>query len=327
MNFKKSFALFAAATLFLNIGTHSFAYPGGSNTEMQKIEKEQFSYYRECDRQTGLILEEYDTLFNGVNDTDYVALATSMSMDKSDRILAMDFITQIYSDVDSNEKTYLKSYIESYAPYSGKKELVLFCNKLSAKRFAVRGTYSRLDAKNYALQYYNGTNSSYPNLRYLGGDCANFVSQCLHAGGKSMSGSWYIYKRNSSYPSPKTVKELNSSWTVADPSAWISAKEFNNYWSSNSTTYTYSVQDYKEKHKDIYKENIGIGDVVQLLKPVLWWYEGYHTMIIVGFNGVDSDFIYAAHSRDTNNSSILKNICDDSANSYKNYQIEFFHIN
>lgn len=49
---------------------------------------------------------------------------------------------------------------------------------------ALSGGYtSHIDAENYAKKYYKNANtSSYKDLSNKGGDCANFVSQCLNAG-------------------------------------------------------------------------------------------------------------------------------------------------
>ena len=44
----------------------------------------------------------------------------------------------------------------------------------------------------YADRFALGRNRSrYPDLHTLGGDCANFVSQCLQAGGLPFAGDWY----------------------------------------------------------------------------------------------------------------------------------------
>jgi hypothetical protein len=326
MKAKRLFALMLALMLVLGTGTTTFAAENVSKNELQAIEQEMYDYYRDCDEQTGIILEEYDTLLNGNNDIDYVDLATSLSMDKADRIAAMNFITQIYDDVNDSERVYLKSYIKSYAPYTEEEDLHAFCEELVTTVPMARASYTRSVAVDYALEYYNGTNPDYPNLRGLGGDCANFVSQCLLAGGKSMTGDWYIYRKNSVYPAPTSVDELDYSWRLADPSPWISAKEFNNFWSDYATTYTYDVTEYETDHTTIYSKSIYTGDAVQLLSPVLWWYEGYHTMLIVGYDTSAKDFVYAAHSSNTKDSTILDNICGATNGKYDDYQLKFFHI-
>lgn len=65
-------------------------------------------------------------------------------------------------------------------------------------------TYDPAKASEYALKYYASYNPNYSNYNSIGGDCCNFVSQCLYAGGLEMTSSWYWYSySNRSY-----------SWTV-----------------------------------------------------------------------------------------------------------------
>lgn len=46
----------------------------------------------------------------------------------------------------------------------------------------------------YALTHALNYNNSYKNFDGIGGDCTNFVSQCLHAGGLPLSSTWKPYK-------------------------------------------------------------------------------------------------------------------------------------
>lgn len=343
MMIKRFISFICALFIVFTSGLHVFAVENildqrKSTSEMrdldgrteQDIEQEMYDYYRTCDKKTGMILEKYDILLNGENTVDYVILATSLSMDKSDRIAAMNFITEIFDYVTDSEREYLRDYIQSYAPYTDETELHAFCEAESTRYReectttleSTKASYSRSNAVNYARTWYNGTNPAYPDLRGMGGDCANFVSQCMLAGGKSMNSDWYIYRKNSVYPAPTNSEQFDYSWRTSDPSPWISAKYFNNYWTNNSETYSYSVTYYKNNHETIYNKPIYIGDVVQIQKPVLWWYEGYHTMLIVGYS--NHDFIYGAHSRNTINSTILGSICN--SGNYNNYRLKFFHL-
>lgn len=52
-------------------------------------------------------------------------------------------------------------------------------------------TYNAKNAVNYAQKYWTDYNDFYPNYNSIGGDCADFVSQCLQAGGLPMNASWY----------------------------------------------------------------------------------------------------------------------------------------
>ena len=56
-------------------------------------------------------------------------------------------------------------------------------------------TYNADAAIKYAREYCKRYNYKYYNYRNQGGDCANFVSQCLIAGGESLSGCTGLDKR------------------------------------------------------------------------------------------------------------------------------------
>ena len=49
-------------------------------------------------------------------------------------------------------------------------------------------TYDPSKGITYAKKYCKNYNKNYINYRNQGGDCANFVSQCLIAGGENLSG-------------------------------------------------------------------------------------------------------------------------------------------
>lgn len=138
-------------------------------------------------------------------------------------------------------------------------------------------------------------------------------------------GSWYIIKINDNYPKPKTIDELNNSWLLSDPSPWISVPEFVNYWANkNVQTLEYSVLDYTVNHSFI-RQTSGIktGDILILMEPVLWWFRPYHAVVLTYYFGA-SDYIYAGHTRNTNNSTILNDICGNAF--YQNFNLRFFRF-
>ena len=47
--------------------------------------------------------------------------------------------------------------------------------------------YDREKAVAYAHKWAYGRNPAYGDFSEMGGDCTNFVSQCLHAGGAPMN--------------------------------------------------------------------------------------------------------------------------------------------
>ena len=66
------------------------------------------------------------------------------------------------------------------------------------------GVYDPAAAAAYALKYWQNYNPNYSNYNSIGGDCCNFVSQCLHAGGLQMDGSWFWY----------SYSNHSASWTL-----------------------------------------------------------------------------------------------------------------
>lgn len=184
--------------------------------------------------------------------------------------------------------------------------------------------YSSLGIK-YARDNYNNHLNTYGDMSDLGGDCANFVSQCLAFGGKKYSGNWYIYKKNNNNLIPQNVNELDDSWELSDPSPWISAKYFGQYWSNLVSYNTFSPQQIINNHSST-NTVYGRGDVVQILKwSFLQGYRGYHTMIVTDVEDFNDKgtFKLTYHSSNTKDKS-LSSICENYDNS--NYRIRFYKI-
>ena len=74
--------------------------------------------------------------------------------------------------------------------------------------------YNREAAVDYARKWALSRNPNYYNFDKLGGDCTNFASQCIHAGGGVMNPTptfgWYYYSANSRSPSWTGVEFLYS---------------------------------------------------------------------------------------------------------------------
>ena len=72
--------------------------------------------------------------------------------------------------------------------------------------------YSRDKAVNYALKWWNKHNPLYYNFENLGGDCTNFVSQCIFAGCGIMNFTktfgWYYISPSNRSPSWTSVDFL-----------------------------------------------------------------------------------------------------------------------
>lgn len=85
--------------------------------------------------------------------------------------------------------------------------------------------YSRINAVNYAIKYALNPNPAFRYFKLTGdssGDCANFISQCLFAGGAPMihngSNPWWYNNKGT----PNTSDDSWSlSWTVAHSLYWM----------------------------------------------------------------------------------------------------------
>ena len=122
--------------------------------------------------------------------------------------------------------------------------------------------YGRERAVMYAKRYAFGQNPAFGNFRGIGGNCTNFVSQCVYAGSCRMNYTpvvgWYYISLN----------ERTASWTGVE--------FFYNFITANL-----GVGPFGRVAGD---DEIEIGDVIQLGRNG----EGfYHTLLVVGFAGDD----------------------------------------
>lgn len=74
--------------------------------------------------------------------------------------------------------------------------------------------YNRNSAVEYARKWALGRNPKYANFDGMGGDCTNFASQCLYAGGCKMNNTptfgWYYYSLNNRAPAWTGVQYLQN---------------------------------------------------------------------------------------------------------------------
>jgi hypothetical protein len=136
--------------------------------------------------------------------------------------------------------------------------------------------YDRKAALDYAHKWARGRNPKYYDFEALGGDCTNYVSQCLFAGTGAMSHKkdtgWYYYDVNNRAPS------------------WTSVLFLYNFLTTNKGAGPFG--------REVGQEEILPGDLVQLRmnKP-----DFQHTPIIVSTGrplGLDT-ILVAAHSIDS----------------------------
>ncbi len=73
-------------------------------------------------------------------------------------------------------------------------------------------SYNREKAVAYAHRWAYDRNPAYSDFSKMGGDCTNFISQCVHAGGASMNYTrntgWYYISLNNRAPAWTGVQQL-----------------------------------------------------------------------------------------------------------------------
>ncbi len=149
--------------------------------------------------------------------------------------------------------------------------------------------YNRLNAVNYAKKWAFGRNPEYYNFDYLGGDCTNFVSQCLYAGSGVMNYTptfgWYYISLSNRAP------------------AWTGVQYLYNFLTTN--------QSYGPFAEEVSENETQIGDIIQLGRE-----DGsfYHSLIITE---TTPRILIAAHTNDALNRPL---------SSYNYYRARFVHI-
>ena len=154
--------------------------------------------------------------------------------------------------------------------------------------------YNRKKVIQYAEKWAYDRNPKYYNFDKIGGDCTNFISQCIYAGCNVMN-----YKKTTGWYY-KNTNDKSPSWTGVE------------------YLYKFLVNNkgVGPQGNDANEENIEIGDIAQLS------FDGNvygHSLVIVNKEGNDLDKIFiASHTFNSYNRKI---------SSYKFEKIRFIHIN
>lgn len=133
--------------------------------------------------------------------------------------------------------------------------------------------YNRTKIYEYAQKWALSRNPKYYNYEYLGGDCTNFVSQCIYAGCEQMNyntlNGWYYINANNKSPS----------WTGV---------EFLYY-------FLISNKGAGPKGKETTIDKLEIGDIIQLS------FDGFrftHGVVVIKTGNSVQNTLIAAHSYD-----------------------------
>lgn len=154
-------------------------------------------------------------------------------------------------------------------------------------------------AVNYARVNYNSHVYTYPLFE---GDCTNFVSQCMLAGGRHFKNEWYIYKRSNSSDLTPEDSLIDENWDIGtfsnDVSPWISVKGFYDFWTEEAVYYDkFTKQQYENNPGTIYNMNYDVGDVVQVIQSGFLGSVYKHTMVITKKENGDYYFTYHSNNR------------------------------
>ena len=149
--------------------------------------------------------------------------------------------------------------------------------------------YNRDAAKNYAKKWAYSRNPKYYAFDKIGGDCTNFISQCIYAGSKVMNytpiNGWYYIDSTKRSPS------------------WTSVEYLYNFLVNNEGVGPFATQTSPNL--------IEIGDIIQLGNTEKF----YHSLLVVGKN--QKNIYVAAHDFNA----YMKNL-----NTYIYQKVRFLHI-
>lgn len=138
--------------------------------------------------------------------------------------------------------------------------------------------FSRKDAVDYALEYAINKNPQYFDYTNSGGNCTNYISQCLYAGTKTMN-----YNKN-------------DGWFYISPSntsiSWANVEPFYNFLTTNKGVGPFA--------SDSTLEIVEIGDIIQLKFSNTLVFS--HSLIITKIDERTPDGIFiCANTKDVKN--------------------------
>ena len=163
--------------------------------------------------------------------------------------------------------------------------------------------YNRESAFIYSQMYYKEYNNDYPAMKY--GDCANFVSQCIYAGGLEMNDEWHMRRIGIFDSISLEPHNLSFSWSKT----WTIANEQYHYFKDNYGVETYRIDPDDSISEFLSNHDIQKGELLYFNEP----YESedqdvHHASIISAIE--DDDIFYAAHTRSYQKQSLTSKIVE-----------------
>lgn len=136
-------------------------------------------------------VEMFDEYIGETSDFTY-RIKVSAPVAEPDNI-TLTGLDEFDNDVNINEYE-LRSYDEIYHNGAEDAQAAVQSMMISPAWVATKinnyNSYNRIAARDYAYKYWSSYNPAYTSYKGNGGDCANFVSQCLHAGGIPTDATW-----------------------------------------------------------------------------------------------------------------------------------------
>lgn len=216
----------------LSVNASSYNESNELNVSLGDIEESLFNYFRENDLNYQLDSPElFDYLYNQLMNRHDQNL---MALENYDDILAYaaEYIYRSTADMDNTIEEIsqvldltlqdIKDDIDSE-----NEETLLSSSAISTLAVS---SYNRTNAVNYALKYATSYNSTYSNYTNKGGDCTNFASQVLRAGGAKDG--------KTSYPTNYDWSSVRSNTGLKNSTAWINADTFRLYWQIKAKSVT-----------------------------------------------------------------------------------------
>ncbi len=191
--------------------------------------------------------------------------------------------------------------------------MYLYCDNNSVIGFDPTGYYNRNNAVSYARKWTGYTNKNIriwnPKYKYYwNGDCANFVSQCLHAGGINMTSSWYSRKKYYSLISLGGMA-ISYSWDIAK--AWRLVDDLINFICNFKYCYGVTIVSFcvgnmnAEERISLLLDSIGevqLGDLIFMDTHIDGKEDYNHATIITGKSS--TDVYYAGHTSNRSKQSL-----------------------